>query len=269
MNEFASTHPSCGVQAMRPTRVVVADDHPIILLGVRHALDAFDDIALLGQARQSTELVEMLRRSPADVVVTDLSMPGGRYGDGLALIGYLRRHFPGLRIVVLTMLGNGALLRRLFDAGAVTVVGKCDDLSHIGLAVRHAMRGVRHVSPSLRRALERASVSGGVAALPALSPREIEVVRLFASGLSVSEIGLQLNRSIKTISTHKMTALRKLGLTGDAQLIEYARVNGLSHDGLARSEPVHRRGRWRVDPLAERGGPTGRCELRRKRAARA
>jgi len=255
---------------MRPTRVVVADDHPIILLGVRHALDAFDDIALLGQARQSTELVEMLRRAPADVVVTDLSMPGGRYGDGLALIGYLRRHFPDLRIVVLTMLGNGALLRRLFDAGAVTVVGKCDDLSHIGLAVRHAMRGLRHVSPSLRTALERASAGGGgVASLPALSPREIEVVRLFASGLSVSEIGLQLNRSIKTISSHKMTALRKLGLTGDAQLIEYARVNGLSHGGLARGEPVHRRGSWRVEPLAERGGPKGRCEVRRKRAARA
>lgn len=255
---------------MRPTRVVVADDHPIILLGVRHALDAFDDIVLLGQARQSTELVEMLRRAPADVVVTDLSMPGGRYGDGLALIGYLRRHFPDLRIVVLTMLGNGALLRRLFDAGAVTVVGKCDDLSHIGLAVRQAMRGLRHVSPSLRMALERASAGGGVAALPALSPREIEVVRLFASGLSVSEIGHQLNRSIKTISSHKMTALRKLGLTGDAQLIEYARVNGLSHGGLARGEPVHRRGRWRADPLGERGGPKGRCEVRRmKRAARA
>ena len=244
MSESTATLPTHAVQTVRATRVVVADDHPLFLLGVRHALDAFGDIDLLGQARQSTELVDTLRRVPADVVVTDLSMPGGRYGDGLVLIGYLRRHFPDLRIVVLTMLGNAALLRRLFDAGAVTVVGKCDDLSHIGLAVRHAMRGVRHISPSLRAALDRAaSGRGGMPGAPALSSREIEVVRLFASGLSVSEIGARFNRSIKTISSHKMSALRKLGLTGDAELIEYARASGLAHPGLARREPAHRRGR--------------------------
>jgi two-component system, NarL family, captular synthesis response regulator RcsB len=191
---------------------------------------------LLGQACQSTELVEMLRRASADVVVTDLSMPGGQYGDGLALVGYLRRHFPALRIIVLTMLGNGALLRRLFEAGVMTIVGKCDDFAHIGLAVRHAVRGARHISPSLRVALECARADSGRAAVtPALSSREIEVVRLFAAGLSVTEIGMQLNRSIKTISSHKMSALRKLGVKRDAELIEYARASGLAHIGLAHS----------------------------------
>lgn len=232
--------PTLGAPPTRPARVVVADDHPVVLLGLRHALAAFDDIDLLGQARQSTELVEMLQRAPADVVVTDLSMPGGQYGDGLALIGYLRRRFPTLRIIVLTMLGNGALLRRLFEAGAMTIVGKCDDFGHIGLAVRGAMRGVRHVAPSLRAALERARADSGRAAVaPALSSREIEVVRLFAAGLSVTEIGMRLNRSIKTISSHKMSALRKLGVKSDAELIEYARVNGLGHCGLAHHGLAH------------------------------
>jgi two-component system capsular synthesis response regulator RcsB len=246
---------------MRPTRVVVADDHPVVLLGVRHALAAFDDIDLLGQARQSTELVEMLRRASTDVVVTDLSMPGGRYGDGLALVGYLRRHFPKLPIVVLTMLGNSALLRRLFDAGATTIVGKSDDFAHIGLAVRQAVRGVRHISPSLRTALERArSACGRTADSPALSSREIEVVRLFAAGLSVTEIGMRLNRSVKTISSHKTSALRKLGARGDAELIEYARVNGLGpggmgHDGLAR-EGSGRRGSTHYAPGANEEAPT-------------
>jgi two-component system capsular synthesis response regulator RcsB len=231
---------ACGAPSIRPARVVVADDHPLVLLGVRHALATFEDIDLLGQARQSTELVEMLRRASADVVVTDLSMPGGQYGDGLALVGYLRRHFPALRIIVLTMLGNGALLRRLFEAGVMTIVGKCDDFAHIGLAVRHAVRGVRHVSPSLRVALERARAdSGRTAVAPALSSREIEVVRLFAAGLSVTEIGVRLNRSIKTISSQKMSALRKLGVKSDAELIEYARANGLAHIGLAHSGLAH------------------------------
>ena len=207
---------------------------------MRHALAAFDDIDLLGQARQSTELVEMLRRASADVVVTDLSMPGGQYGDGLGLVGYLRRHFPALRIIVLTMLGNGALLRRLFEAGVMTIVGKCDDFAHIGLAVRHAVRGVRHISPSLRVALERARTDSGRAAVaPALSSREIEVVRLFAAGLSVTEIGVRLNRSIKTISSQKMSALRKLGVKSDAELIDYARANGLAHHGLAHHGLAH------------------------------
>lgn len=216
---------------MRRTRVVVADDHPVFLLGVRYALEGFDDIALVAQARQSTELVEALRRAPADVVVTDLSMPGGRYGDGLAMIGYLRRHFPVLKIVVLTMLGNGALIQRLFEVGIEAVVGKCDDLSHVGLAVRHAMGGARYIGPSLRAAMDaRAQV---------LSPREMEVVRLFASGLSVSEIGVRLNRSIKTISSQKGSALRKLGLTRDIELIDYAHVNGLAYSGLAHPAMGH------------------------------
>lgn len=238
MNPFAPASPSLGhAHTARRARVVVADDHPIILLGVHHALDTFNDIDLLGQARQSTELVELLRRTPADVVVTDLSMPGGRYGDGLALIGYLQRHFPTLRIVVLTMLGNGALLRRLFDAGATTVVGKCDDFAHIGFAVRHAMRGSRYLSPSLRAALDRVrgrNRDEPVSPALSLSPREIEVVRLFASGLSVSEIAVRLNRSIKTVSSHKISALRKLGVKGDAELIEYACIEGLAHRGMER-----------------------------------
>ncbi|MGG1945790.1 response regulator [Trinickia sp. NRRL B-1857] len=237
MSSIVSRFPTGCAPPLRRTRVVAADDHPVILLGVRHALEAFNDIALLAQARQSTELVESLQRVQADVIVTDLSMPSGQYGDGLALIGYLRRHFPTVRIVVLTMLGNGALLRRLFEAGVSAVVGKGDDLAHIGLAVRHAMRDVRYVSPSLRAVLEHSGARDGRATgAPLLSPREIEVLRLFASGLSVSEIGTRLNRSVKTVSSHKVAALRKLGVAGDAELIEYARANGLAHRAMTYAE---------------------------------
>ncbi len=240
MTSYALSSPSrsgCALSARR-ARVVVADDHPAILLGVRHALDAFEDLLLVGQASESTGLVETLQRVPVDVVVTDLSMPGGRYGDGLALIGYLRRHFPTLRIVVLTMLGNGALLRRLFEAGTAGVVGKCDELAHIGLAVRHAMQGGRYVSPSLDAALERSGARNGRPTRRlSLSPREIEVVRLFAAGLSLSEIAARHHRSIKTVSSHKISALRKLGLACDAELIEYARANGLAHRGMVYEQP--------------------------------
>jgi len=209
-------------------RVVVADDHPVILLGAEQAMLKFPGIEVVGRARQSTELIQLLQATRCDVLVTDLAMPGGQYGDGLPLIGYLRRNFPDVKIVVLTMLENPALLRRLGDLGVIAVVHKSDDLSHIALAVQHVSRCREYMSPQVRVALESVRINNrGKVDKVMLSKRELEVVRLFVSGLTIKEIAVRLNRSIKTISTQKNTALRKLGLERDSELFQYAQSNGL------------------------------------------
>jgi two-component system, NarL family, captular synthesis response regulator RcsB len=228
MNELSDE----GIAALKPLqhrlKVVVADDHPVILLGAEHALRQFPDIDVVAQARQSTELVDVLQSVPCDVLVTDLAMPGGKHGDGLPLIGYLQRHFPDVRIVVLTMLENAALLKRLGEIGVLAVVNKSDDLAHIGLAIRHVVRDLPYASPSVRAALETLRIkAGGKTDDVTLSRRELEVVRLFVSGLTIKEISTQLNRSIKTISTQKNMAMRKLGLERDSELFQYAQSNGL------------------------------------------
>lgn len=211
-----------------PLKVVVADDHPVILFGAEHALLKFPGLEVVGRARQSTELVKMLQTAPCDVLVTDLAMPGGQYGDGLQLIGYLRRNFPNLPIVVLTMLENAALLKRLSELGVTSVVNKSDDLSHIGLAVQYVSRNLEYMSPSVKAALDALRMnSGGKSDEVMLSKRELEVVRLFVSGMTIKEISEQLNRSIKTISTQKNTAMRKLGIDRDSELFQYAQSNGL------------------------------------------
>jgi two-component system capsular synthesis response regulator RcsB len=211
-----------------PLRVVVADDHPVILFGAEHALLKFPGMEVVGRARQSTELVKMLQTAPCDVLVTDLAMPGGQYGDGLQLIGYLRRNFPNLPIVVLTMLENAALLKRLSELGVTSVVNKSDDLGHIGLAVQHVSRNLEYMSPSVKASLDALRMnSGGKTDEVMLSKRELEVVRLFVSGMTIKEISEQLNRSIKTISTQKNTAMRKLGIDRDSELFQYAQSNGL------------------------------------------
>jgi two-component system capsular synthesis response regulator RcsB len=211
-----------------PLRVVVADDHPVILFGAEHALLKFPGLDIVGRARQSTELVKMLQTAACDVLVTDLAMPGGQYGDGLQLIGYLRRNFPNLPIVVLTMLENAALLKRLSELGVTSVVNKSDDLSHIGLAVQHVSRNLEYMSPSVKASLDALRMnSGGKTDEVMLSKRELEVVRLFVSGMTIKEISEQLNRSIKTISTQKNTAMRKLGIDRDSELFQYAQSNGL------------------------------------------
>lgn len=236
-NEFfesgQSAHASAHVSGAR-TRVVMADDHPVILLGARHALARFPDIDVVAEVRQSTDLVKMLTQVPCDALVTDLAMPGGRHGDGLPLIGYLRRHFPALPVVVLTMLENAALIRRLGELGVIAIVSKADDLSHIGLAVRHVARGLPYAGPTVRAALDALSAGGARGAQVPLSPREVEVVRLFAAGMTMKEIAERLNRSIKTVSSHKTAALRKLGLARDSELFQYAQSAGLTHLSSAR-----------------------------------
>ncbi len=209
-------------------RVVVADDHPVILFGAENALLKFAGIEVVARAKQSTELIHILQSIPCDVLVTDLAMPGGQYGDGLPLISYLRRNFPTLGIVVLTMLENAALLKRLSDLGVESVVNKSDDLSHIGLAVQHVSRKMEYMSPSVRASLDTLRMNaGGKTSEVILSRRELEVVRLFVSGMTIKEISEQLSRSIKTISTQKNTAMRKLGLERDSELFQYAQSNGL------------------------------------------
>jgi two-component system, NarL family, captular synthesis response regulator RcsB len=211
-----------------PIRVVVADDHPVILFGAEQALLKFPGIQVVARARQSTELIKILQTTECDVLVTDLAMPGGQFGDGLPLIGYLRRNFPQVPIVVLTMLENAALLKRLSELGVTSVVNKSDDLSHIGQAVQHVSRRLSYMSPSVRTALDTLKMNaGGKDEEVILSKRELEVVRLFVSGMTIKEIGEKLNRSIKTISTQKNTAMRKLGLERDSELFQYAQSNGL------------------------------------------
>jgi two-component system capsular synthesis response regulator RcsB len=209
-------------------RVVVADDHPVILFGAEHALLKFPGLQVVGRARQSTELVSVLQTTACDVLVTDLAMPGGQYGDGLQLIDYLRRNFPNLPIVVLTMLENAALLKRLSELGVTAVVNKSDDLTHIGVAVQRVSHNLEYLSPSVKTALDALRInSRGKNTETMLSRRELEVVRLFVSGLTIKEISTLLNRSIKTISTQKNTAMRKLGIDRDSELFQYAQSSGL------------------------------------------
>ena len=126
------------------------------------------------------------------------------------------------------MLENAALLKRLSELGVTSVVNKSDDLSHIGLAVQHVSRNLEYMSPSVKASLDTLRMNaGGKNEEVMLSRRELEVVRLFVSGMTIKEIAEQLNRSIKTISTQKNTAMRKLGIDRDSELFQYAQSNGL------------------------------------------
>jgi len=201
-------------------RVAVADDHPVLLGGMEHLLTNLEGIAIAGLVIDSTALVEL--------VVTDFSMPHGRYGDGLSLLRFLRRRFPHIRLVVLTGIENGGVLRNILNVGVSGILSKSDDLQHVESAVRVVHQGTRYLSPSAARLLEQTSVvSPSETGLVRLTKRETEVLRLYAEGFTVTEIGIRVGRSSKTISAQKQAAMKKLGLNNDADVFKYALAHGL------------------------------------------
>lgn len=209
-------------------RVAVADDHPTLLTGMEHLLTGFEGITVVGLATDSTALVELLSTCPCDVVVTDFSMPHGRYGDGLSLLRFIRRRFSTVRLVVLTAIENGGVLQNILDVGVSAIVSKSDDLHNVESAIRMAQQGEHYLSPDAASLLAQAlATSRADADRPRLTKREAEVLRLYAEGFTVTEIGLRVGRSSKTISAQKQSAMKKLGLSNDADMFNYALANGL------------------------------------------
>ncbi|WP_188240964.1 response regulator transcription factor [Stenotrophomonas maltophilia] len=203
-------------------RIVIADDHPVILAGVREALGEIPDIDVVAGVDDSTALVEALGRVPVDVAVTDYSMPGGQYGDGVALIGFLRRRFSAVPLVVLTSVGGAQVLASIRRAGVYCIVSKADPIPELAEAIRAAKEGRPYLSPEIERQLGSAAIEQAV-----LTRREAEVVRLIAEGKTQKEIAQQLQRSRQTISTQKHSAMRKLGLQRSAEIFEYALNEGM------------------------------------------
>lgn len=208
-------------------RTIIADDHPVVLMGARAALEAGGDIEVVGEAANADQLVEMLASLPCDVVVTDFSMPGGRHGDGLSLIDLIRRRYPRMPLVVLTMVNNPAVLQAVRSRGALGLCDKRAPLREVAVAVRYAAFGRDFMSDSIRRQFDVGGVQITSEAVR-LSAREIEVVRLYVGGMSLSQIAEQLSRSVKTVSRQKRDAMRKLGIDHDSRLSEYARERGIA-----------------------------------------
>lgn len=209
--------------------VLLADDHPALLAGIKHELESVPSIAIEGVARDSGQLVQLLTRVPCDVLVTDYAMPGGAHGDGITFISYLRRHYPDLKIVVFTTLDNPAIMQELSRLGVHSVLSKAQETNQLVSAIHAVYAGARYYPSELRGG---ASSAGPRTAAPRSGPdltkRELEVVRLYVSGMSVNEIAAQLSRSKQTISSQKASAMRKLGIEREADLFRFAFETGIT-----------------------------------------
>ncbi len=208
---------------MQKTKVILADDHPIVLMGVCELIERNERYEVVGQAQTSSDLIEQVQRLKPDIVVTDYNMPGDEtYGDGVKLIEYLIRNFPQAQILVLTMLTNNLILSRLYDLGVGGIILKSGDLNEILLALDALSSGAKwhsKVGQGTASVIERSdAVQTRIASL---SVKEFEVLRHFASGMNVRDIAHLLNRSVKTVSSQKVTAMRKLDVENDHALLTF------------------------------------------------
>ena len=207
---------------MRKLNVVIADDHPIVLLGLLELIERDGRFHVVGQAVGSEGLVNLLEKQAVDLIVTDFSMPAeSPYGDGLKLVEYLRRHYRSVRILVLTMISSPLILTRLHELGVAGIIQKRHLHNEIEVALNAVIKGMEYQnSDSSTKALTDSMLTLHER-FATLSPKEHEILRLFVSGQSVSDIARGQNRSSKTISAQKISAMRKLEVTSDQDLITY------------------------------------------------
>ncbi|MFU7709215.1 response regulator [Aeromonas veronii] len=209
-------------------KIILADDHPLILTGIRSLIEQITPhCEVVAEAYQVSDLLKLLQQHRCDLLITDFSMPGDTRSDGIVMIQQLRRDYPNLPIIVLTQIHNAGILQSLLQLGVSGVLLKKAVISELSDAIRQILSGHSYIGSSVKTLLTEAGLNQQTS-LSQLTPKESEVVRLLASGMSVTQVAEYLHRSVKTISTQKKSAMMRLGLQSDSALFHYAKEQGLA-----------------------------------------
>jgi DNA-binding NarL/FixJ family response regulator len=207
------------------TKILLVDDHPVVRQGIKQVLSGAFHPALVGEAANAEEGMSEIRSSDWDVMVLDLTLPGT---SGLDLLKDLRRERPSLPVLVLSMHPPDQFARRAMNAGASGYLTKDSSPTELVKAVGEVMAGRRYLNPAVIEELV-ANLQPERRQRPheSLSDREYQVMRMIASGLTVSQIALRLSLSVKTVSTYRKRVLDKMGMKTTAELMHYGIQHGL------------------------------------------
>jgi len=212
----------------KKSRIVLADDHPIVLGGLRNLIQAEPDLELVGEASSGFAALKIIREQTPDVAVVDISMPEL---NGILVSRRLAEEMPSVKVLVLTLHEDRAYLRQALDAGVKGYVLKRSAAENLIQAIRAVIVGGLYVDPAIANFVFDASSKrahrkkDGGTGLP-LTDREGEVLRHVALGFTNKEIARKLNVGIKSIETYRLRGSEKLGLKTRAELIRYASAQG-------------------------------------------
>jgi DNA-binding NarL/FixJ family response regulator len=204
-------------------KVVIADDHPLLLAGIRRALEAHTDLEIVGEARSGPELIGMVERRKPDVVVLDLRMPGV---VGTECIERIHATWPEVKSIVLSAQDDRPTIDGALAAGASAYVVKSVNTADIASIIRQTASG-----SAIYRVQTSAAASGPASApepeLPALTARERSILTAVAGGMTTAAISRELWVSDHTVKFHLTNIYRKLGVSNRAGAVSYAFAHGL------------------------------------------
>lgn len=207
---------------MKPTiSVLIADDHAILRSGLKMLVDSAGGLAVAGEAGTGREAVEAYKRLSPDILILDITLPDM---SGLEVAREVKKADPAARILVLTMHDNANYVREFVRLGVAGYIVKKSADTELINAIRAIARGDMFIDPSLTKAVLGAEAGTGRGPL---SPREEEVLRQLAKGYLGKEIAARLKISVKTVETYRARIAEKLGVSGRAELLQYAIKHGL------------------------------------------
>ncbi len=206
-------------------RIMVADDHAVVREGLKQILADNTEIVVAGEAKDGQEVLEKVRKGGWDLILLDIAMPGR---GGIDTLKELKVENPKLPVLVLSMYPEDQYAIRALKAGASGYLTKGSAPEELIAAIEKVSQGGRYISPSLaERLASHVAADSEKPIHETLSDREYQVVLMIASGKTVKEIAGELSLSVKTISTNRVRALRKMGMKNNAELTFYAIKNGL------------------------------------------
>ncbi len=206
-------------------RVLIADDHAIVREGLKQIVADTPDVVVVGEAANGHEVLDYVRRAECDVVLLDIAMPGK---DGLNTLKELKAARPLLPVLILSMYPEEQYAVRLLKAGASGYLTKESAPEELVAAIRKVSKKGKYISASLGEKLAFLLDSGGDRAPhECLSDREYQVMLMMAGGKTPTEVADEMCLSVKTISTYRARALRKMGMRNNAEFAFYAMKEGL------------------------------------------
>ncbi len=209
---------------MKSVRIVLADDHQMIIDGLKMLIDDMKGIEVVGEAANGREAVRLVKELEPDIIIIDVAMPEL---NGIEATRQIASECPGVKIIVLSMHSEKRFVSLMFKAGAKAYLSKENAFKELSSAIKAVMADTSYLSPNIATALVEDYVEV-VKAVPdrlgasALSPRELEVMQLLAEGRTTREAAETLYVSIKTVEAHRRNIMEKLGLKGVAELTRYA-----------------------------------------------
>ncbi len=207
----------------QPIRLLLVDDHPMVRTGLRTFLELQPDMCVVGEAASGEQALALTRRLTPDIVVLDLMLPGM---SGVDVVRHLRADHPGVKVVALTSFAGRDLVLPAVRAGVAGYLLKDVDARELADALRAVHAGGVPLHPQVA-----ATVMASVTATDPLTPRERDVLRLIARGLSNRLIARELTLAEKTVKAHVSAILAKLGVADRTQAALYAVRNGLADAG--------------------------------------